>query len=261
MLMQKLVFVAQTGASVVLYILIMLSVLSVGVVIERWWYFRKRRFNFAKASTDLEKSLRSGDVAGARKELSKHRAIEAECVNDALAWYDEGAEAITEILQKGVRQRRKLFEGGLLFLGTLGNNAPFVGLFGTVLGVVAAFKELGAAQSAMAAGGGGMNNVMGGIAEALVATAIGILVAIPAVVAYNIFQKRGSDIEENTAALGNVIVASMKVRPAKAVKEERRSTRNHRKEDKDKDKDRDRDKERALEELESPAAHQVEASA
>ena len=61
----------------------------------------------------------------------------------------------------------------------------------------------------MAAAGGGMNNVMSGIAEALVATAIGILVAIPAVIAFNIFQKRGTDIEENSAALSNVIVASM----------------------------------------------------
>jgi len=256
MLMQKLVFVAQTGASVVLYVLMALSVLSVGVVIERWWYFRKRRFDFRKASADLEKALRAGDVAGARKELAKSRAVEAECVNDALAWYEEGSEAIQEILVKGVRQRRKVFESGLLFLGTLGNNAPFVGLFGTVLGVVAAFKELGAAQSAMAAGGGGMNNVMGGIAEALVATAIGILVAIPAVVAYNVFQKRGADIEENTAALGNVIVASMKVRQTKgAAKEERRTTRNQRREDKEKEK------EKTMEEIAAATAHHVEASA
>jgi hypothetical protein len=125
---------------------------------------------------------------------------------------------------------------------------------------VSAFKELGAAQGAMSAGGGGMNNVMGGIAEALIATAIGILVAIPAVVAYNIFQKRGADIEENTAALGNVIVASMKaVRvPRTASRKEEgsgRTTRNQRKEDK-------AEKEKVLEDMPQKAAsHQVEASA
>src|SRR5581483_10015893 len=97
-------------------------------------------------------------------------------------------ESVEEILAKGVRQRRKAFEAGLLFLGTLGNNAPFVGLFGTVLGVVAAFREFGN-TTAPAASGGGMGNVMSGISEALVATAIGILVALPAVVSYNIFQK------------------------------------------------------------------------
>jgi len=99
-----------------------------------------------------------------------------------------------------------------LFLGTLGSNSPFVGLFGTVLGVVAAFKELGAA-SANAAAGGGMGNVMGGIAEALIATAVGILVAIPAVIAYNIFQKKCNDIEENTGALANQVLAVMKAKP------------------------------------------------
>jgi biopolymer transport protein ExbB/biopolymer transport protein TolQ len=85
-------------------------------------------------------------------------------------------------------------------------------LFGTVLGVVAAFKELGAASANMAAAGGtgGMGNVMSGISEALIATAIGILVAIPAVIAFNIFQKKSNDIEENSAALANQVLAVMK---------------------------------------------------
>ena len=93
------------------------------------------------------------------------------------------------MLQKAIRQRRKSFEAGLLFLGTLGNNAPFVGLFGTVLGVVAAFRELGSAAGS-AANGGGMGNVMGGIAEALIATAVGLAAAIPAVVMYNRFSRQ-----------------------------------------------------------------------
>jgi len=103
-----------------------------------------------------------------------------------------------------VRSRRKRFEAGLLFLGTLGNNAPFIGLFGTVLGIVTAFRELGTAQM------GAMGNVMSGIAEALISTAVGILVALPAVIFYNVFQKKGADVEEQAAALGNVVLASMK---------------------------------------------------
>jgi biopolymer transport protein ExbB/biopolymer transport protein TolQ len=94
---------------------------------------------------------------------------------------------------------------GLLFLGTLGNNAPFIGLFGTVLGIMTSFRQLGSSQ-----GASGMDNVMGSIGEALTATAIGILVALPAVIGYNVFQKKGADIEENAAALGNIVLASMK---------------------------------------------------
>jgi biopolymer transport protein ExbB/TolQ len=212
LLMQKLVLVASTGATAVLYLLLALSVYSVGVVLERWWYFRRRKLNVADVGETLAKQLRARDLDAARKSLAEHRSVEAEILHDALAYYADGPDSLQEIVQKGVRQRRKVFESGLLFLGTLGSNAPFVGLFGTVLGVVAAFKELGTASANMAASGGGMGNVMGGIAEALIATAVGILVAIPAVIAYNLFQKKCNDIEENTGALANQVLAVMKSR-------------------------------------------------
>ena len=186
LLMQKLVLVASTGATAVLYLLLALSVYSVGVVLERWWYFRKRKLDVGAVGSSLEKRLRARDVDGATKELAKMSAVEAEVMRDALAYYADGPDSLQEIVQKGVRQRRKTFESGLLFLGTLGSNSPFVGLFGTVLGVVAAFKELGAASANVTAGGG-MGNVMGGIAEALIATAMGLFAAIPATVAYNRF--------------------------------------------------------------------------
>jgi biopolymer transport protein ExbB/biopolymer transport protein TolQ len=207
MLIDKLVYVAQMGAQAVLYLLMGLSVLSIGVIIERWWYFRRRRVDAVKLSETLGKLLRGGNLAGARAALKGTLAVEAEIVADALDWYDDGPDAVEQILSKAVRQRRKKFEAGLLFLGTLGNNAPFIGLFGTVLGIVTAFRELGQTQAGAASG---MGNVMGGIAEALVATAIGILVALPAVIAYNIFQKKGSDVEEGAASLGNVVLAAMK---------------------------------------------------
>lgn len=206
MLLQKLVFVAQLGASVVMYVLMGLSVLSIGVIFERWWYFRRRRLNVTATTDALETSLREGDVDGAIAALKKGRSIEAEIVGEALQWYRAGAEAVEQILSKAIKQRRKGFEAGLLFLGTLGNNAPFIGLFGTVLGIVTAFRELGNTQAGSSAG---MGNVMGGIAEALIATAIGILVALPAVIAYNVFQKKAVDIEDNAGALGNVVLASL----------------------------------------------------
>jgi biopolymer transport protein ExbB/biopolymer transport protein TolQ len=210
--MHKLVLVAHTGATAVLYVLLLLSVYSVGVVLERWWYFRKRKLDMASVDQMLTKRLRSGDVAGVKKDLKEMRAVETEILHDALEYYADGPDSFQEIVQKGIRQRRKVFEGGLLFLGTLGSNSPFVGLFGTVLGVVSAFKDLGAASANVAAssGSGGMGNVMSGIAEALIATAVGILVAIPAVIAYNLFQKKCNDIEENSGALANQVLAIMK---------------------------------------------------
>jgi biopolymer transport protein ExbB/TolQ len=203
-LMQKLVFTAQIASQAVLYVLLALSVLSIGVIIERWWFFLKRRDDLDALSDRLKRALQKGDLNAARKALHDSRSIEAAIAAEAMEWYADGPEAVEQILAKAVRQRRKKFEAGLLFLGTLGNNAPFIGLFGTVLGIVTAFRELGANSM------GAMGNVMGGIAEALIATAIGILVALPAVVFYNVFQKKGADVEDQAAGLGNVILASMK---------------------------------------------------
>jgi biopolymer transport protein ExbB len=81
-----------------------------------------------------------------------------------------------------IGQRQKL-DHGLVILGTLGNNAPFIGLFGTVLGIIIAFRDLALNPQ------GGASVVMRGISEALIATAVGLIVAIPAVIAYNFFQR------------------------------------------------------------------------
>jgi len=203
-LMQKLVFVAQLASSAVLYVLLALSVISIGVIIERWWFFRRRRIDVDAMSDDLRRLLAKKDVATARKTLAASESVEAAIIVEALDWWDQGPDAVEQILVRAIRSRRKRFEAGLLFLGTLGNNAPFIGLFGTVLGIVTAFRELGTAQM------GAMGNVMSGIAEALISTAVGILVALPAVVFYNVFQKKGADVEEQAGALGNVVIASMK---------------------------------------------------
>jgi len=205
MLIQKLMFVAKPASAVVLYLLLSLSVISIGVIIERWWFFRRRRVDVIDLGERMERSLRTGGDAAALGVLAESRSVEARILTDAIKWRARGAESVEQILAKSMRQHRPEVEVGLLFLGTLGNNAPFIGLFGTVLGIMTSFRQLGSSQ-----GVSGMDNVMGSIGEALTATAIGILVALPAVIGYNIFQKKGADIEENAAALGNLLLASMK---------------------------------------------------
>jgi biopolymer transport protein ExbB/biopolymer transport protein TolQ len=206
-LIQKLVFISQIASQSVLYVLLGLSVLSIGIVIERWWFFRRRRDDLEALTDRLRKALAARDLDKARDILKVSPSVEAEIVLEALGWYAEGAESVEQILVRATRVRRKRFEAGLLFLGTLGNNAPFIGLFGTVLGIVTAFRELG--NNSM----GAMGNVMSGIAEALIATAVGIMVALPAVIFYNVFQKKGADVEEQAGALGNVVIASMRAHP------------------------------------------------
>ena len=104
-------------------------------------------------------------------------------------------------------------EKRLVFLGTLGNNAPFVGLLGTVIGIVQAFDELGKAaksQAVQTASTIAPQAVMTSIAEALVATAIGLIVAIPAVAAYNTFQRLTKSTLANTEVLSRILMAHLK---------------------------------------------------
>jgi biopolymer transport protein ExbB/TolQ len=204
-LIQKLLAIAEVTGQAVLYLLLALSVLSIGIIFERWIWFRRRRVDAKALGRAIVEKLRAGDVKGAISLCSRERAVEAEVLGEALGWWDDGYASVEQVLAGGVQERRKSFESGLLFLGTLGNNAPFIGLFGTVLGIVTAFRELGANAS-----GGAMGNVMSAIAEALVATAIGILVALPAVIAYNVFQKKTQDVEDNVQSIGTLLLAQMK---------------------------------------------------
>jgi biopolymer transport protein ExbB len=96
-----------------------------------------------------------------------------------------------------------VLEKNLLILGTLGNNAPFIGLFGTVLGIIKAFNDLAVA------GTSGPTIVMRGVSEALVATAMGLLIAIPAVAAYNYFQGKIKRSMLNSDRLSRLLLATL----------------------------------------------------
>ena len=210
-MMDKLLDIAGVGGTVVLVLLLALSVISIGIIIERFVYFRKRRVDAVKLAKDVAALLKAGERERVIALLASSRSIEAQALHEAMSWYDAGPEPFDEILKKAHAERRPEVESGLVFLGTLGNNAPFVGLFGTVLGIIVAFRELSSAAANAATGSGGMNNVMSGIAEALVSTAVGILVAVPAVIFFNIFQKKTVVIEDNLGALGNAVTAQMKL--------------------------------------------------
>lgn len=209
MLIEQLKKVALLGSEWVLYLLLVLSIVSFGTMLERYFYFRKRRADLGDLRKELLNRLNADDVAGAEKYLEGHRAIEARIAREALRWAPGGPDALNDAVESEIARVRKELENGANFLGTLGNNAPFVGLFGTVLGVIIAFHHLGEAGQNSSA----MGSVMAGIAEALVATGVGLFVALPAVVAYNLIQKRIGDIESGAVALSKLISAYIKANP------------------------------------------------
>ena len=183
-----------SGATWVLWLLFALSFACVAVSIERLVVFRRVGADLSKLVVGLRKQLRSG--GDAQDFLARSGSSAAKVVGAGLAEAELGVDAASEAMAAAMGLERARLEKRLLFLGTVGNNAPFVGLLGTVIGVVGAFEELGKPQALSHALGAAAalapERVMGTIAEALVATAVGLVVAIPAVAAFNYFQGRVS---------------------------------------------------------------------
>jgi biopolymer transport protein ExbB len=175
---------ALVGDSAVLWLLLASSVASLAVVFDRWRTFRRNRVNFPSFLDALGRRLENGDAAGARKLARDTGGVEGRVAAAGLAHFAKGPASAEEAMMSRLVLERGMLEKNLIILGTLGNNAPFVGLFGTVLGIMKAFNDLALS------GGSGSAAVMSGISSALVATAFGILVAIPAVAANNYFQTR-----------------------------------------------------------------------
>jgi biopolymer transport protein ExbB len=193
------------GAAPILYLMIVLSVLSIAVMIERAWFFFVSSENLGTLAQALEEKLAVGDLAGARTLTEGSRSVEAAIVRAGLTNGDRGAIAAQEAMASATAIGRLRLERRLSFLGTLGNNAPFVGLLGTVIGIVQAFHELERAGM----GGSASADIMGAIAEALVATAIGLAVAIPAVAAFNYFQRRIRTTLGNAEALEHIVLSHL----------------------------------------------------
>jgi biopolymer transport protein ExbB len=199
-------------ASWVMWILLVLSVVDLIIIGERSLFLFWIRDNVGKLSDDLDKRLRDGKVREALEGLQKSPSSEAAVVVAGLRHADLGPVAAEKSMAGAAALQRVRLERGLAVLGTVGNNAPFLGLLGTVIGVIEAFEILGrpqAATTAAAASGLAPQAIMSSIAEALIATAVGLFVAIPAVAAYNYFQRRIQGIGANTEALSNVLLAHL----------------------------------------------------
>jgi biopolymer transport protein ExbB len=201
------------GAQWVMWLLIALSVVSVAIMLERAWFYWSLRDDLTRLASDLRDLLRNGDIEGARRKMEASPSAEAAVVVAGLSESERGKAAAEEAMHGAVALQRMRLERRLAYLGTLGNNAPFIGLFGTVIGVVQAFAALArqdtAAAAAEAAAGMAPQEVMAAIAEALVATAVGLAVAIPAVATYNFFMRQLKSTLANTEVLTRVLLAHL----------------------------------------------------
>ena len=166
----------------ILLLLLVLSVFSVTFFIERLIFFMRY---FIKQDETIFTELEAVDSrASVRMVLENNHSAESKAVLKGLSDQGQSSEAFEKKVSAYAHAEKVKWERFSLFLGSVGSNAPFIGLLGTVLGILKSFADLGLATK------GGPAVVMAGISEALVVTAVGLAVAIPAVIFFNICKRR-----------------------------------------------------------------------
>lgn len=192
-------------ARLVVITLFIMSAWSIGVMIDRWLAFSAARKQSRAFAPAVAGALREGKLDEAIKIAERHKKSHlAKVVVAGLQEFSaheasadipgEHIEASKRALERAEAIVNAEFRRGLGGLATIGSTAPFVGLFGTVIGIINAFKGIASEKSA------GLGAVSAGISEALVTTAVGLFVAVPAVWMYNLFSTR---VDSFSVEMGN----------------------------------------------------------
>jgi biopolymer transport protein ExbB len=192
-------FLTASGGDWVIYLLIVFSIIAVAVIIERVVVVTRQAKYQESTLTGITERLELGskEVLKSLKHDSVLYRVTKELADNAA----HGTQSLERHLETRLAVERRNLEKRTVILGTLGNNAPFIGLLGTVLGVIKAFHDLGASA------GQGPEVVMEGISQALIATAVGIMVALPCVAAFNFIKKRIKDILVDADRFGQQLIA------------------------------------------------------
>jgi biopolymer transport protein ExbB len=201
---------AKLGTEWVLWTLVALSVISVAIVIERFIFYARGKLNADTIAPLLVQYLNQGDFPAALDLVENKKGADARILVQGLRNHEKGPLVVEELMNAEAIGQKARLDRFLIFLASVGSNAPFIGLLGTVIGIINAFAAL-AEQTEQ-----GANFVMLSISEALVATMIGLAVAIPAVVFFNYFKTRTNRILNDATRLGKILLAFLKDRDRKA---------------------------------------------
>lgn len=197
--MEAVILITDIVEKLILALMFALSVWSISIMIDR-----KQKLKNENLDDDFEvlkKELSERNFSGVEKICSQGNSFLKRALTIVFK-AGKNSESIDRALISHLKEEKIILEKGLTVLATLGANAPFIGLFGTVLGIIRSFAYLGS-QSGSAA-------VMSGVSQALYATAMGLFVAIPAVISYNIFSKKIKDLQSKVESLKDLYVSKLK---------------------------------------------------
>jgi biopolymer transport protein ExbB len=208
MLEHKMLDFALLGAGWVLWLLVGLSVLCFAIGFERLLYLTLNTSPGAAFEAALSAYFGGGSRTELEKKLVEMKGMEARVLASGLVAARKTPDAAPDAIAGTLAFERLRMERGLVVIGTVASNAPFLGLFGTVLGIIKAFHDLSNAMHDNA------GVVMSGISEALVATAVGLAVAIPAVVLYNLLTRRIRETTGRLESLGSLVLSRLRAEEA-----------------------------------------------
>lgn len=183
----------------ILFFLIGLSIYSIALIWERWTVYRRTFSGMEELIHKTHTLLKTGELKQLADLCSRTKSPAGEILHKVLVHYGSPLEK-RELAEKAVEWQVSRLSKSLTAIATIGSVSPFIGLFGTVLGVMRAFKDLSVYA------GAGPSVVAMGIAEALVNTAAGLFVAVPAIVAYNYFAHKANEFSSEVNWLTELII-------------------------------------------------------
>lgn len=207
--METLFKIAEASASGILYLMGLLSVISVSIMIERYFALKKISESSDQMAVGFKTVIATQDLNKIEELSADDKSLEGKALGYGISYVNShGAGGLDELFNSFKAIERPGLEKNLNILGTIASNAPYIGLLGTVMGIMKAFNDLAGSADK------GNEVVMAGIAHALISTAIGLAVAIPAVVAFNFFQKKVSLVLGNIDAARDLCLVYTKSRKA-----------------------------------------------
>jgi len=165
-------------------VLLLCSVVVVTFALERWWYFLKSNTSSGEFRTAMRKHLSRNQIGEFSNYCKNGKGTLNHVIGVALENVSTKREEVDQLLDIEMEKQQVIMEKNLVVLGTLANIAPLLGLFGTVVGIIRAFKDIAVT------GSGGSSVIAMGVSEALLTTAAGIIVAVIATIFYNAFMRK-----------------------------------------------------------------------
>ncbi len=205
MFTEKIFAVAHYADQFVLLVLVLMSVISIAMIFERFMTLKKVASESERVRARVRMALQTGSVSDYEDIAKDPTSIEGRAAGQALKHFKQNGEpGFTEVFNTFILTEKPDLEKFLPVLATIASNAPFIGLFGTVLGIMKAFNDLAMAPEA------GQQTVMAGISVALVATAAGLFVAIPAGMFFNYFTRKVRTIINSVESVKELGIAYTK---------------------------------------------------